>query len=31
MKDSFVEGVAARDGPETCGVEALTGATSGWV
>ena len=37
MKESYVEGVAAHDGPESCGVareggvEALTGETAGWV
>ena len=37
MKESHVEGVAAHNGPESCGVaregyvEALTGETAGWV
>jgi hypothetical protein len=37
MKESYVEGVAAHNGPESCGaareggVEALTGETAGWV
>ena len=37
MKESYVEGVAAHDGPESRGVtcegggEALTGETAGWV
>jgi hypothetical protein len=37
MKESYVEGVAAYNGPESCGVareggvEALTGETAGWV
>ena len=37
MKESYVEGVAAHDGPESCvdaregGGEALTGETAGWV
>ena len=37
MKELYVEGVAAHDGPELCGVareggvEALTGETAGWV
>ena len=37
MTESYVEGVAAHNGPESCGVareggvEALTGETAGWV
>lgn len=37
MKESYVEGVAAHNGPESCDVaregvvEALTGETAGWV
>ena len=37
MKESYVEGVAAHNGPESCGVareggvEALAGETAGWV
>ncbi len=37
MKDSYVEGLATHDGPESCGVaregdvEALTGVRAGWV
>ena len=37
MKESYVEGVAAHNGPESCGVtregagEALTGALASWV
>ena len=37
MKESYVEGVAAHNGPESCddaregGGEALTGETAGWV
>ena len=37
MQESHVEGVAAHDGPESCGDiredggEALTGETAGWV
>jgi hypothetical protein len=37
MEESYVEGVASHDGPESCGVtrkgggEALTGETAGWV
>ena len=37
MQESYVEGVANRDGPESCGGtregagEALTGETAGWV
>src|SRR5215218_11120360 len=37
MREPHVEGVAAHDGPESCGAtregggEALTGETAGWV
>ena len=37
MKESYVEGVATHNCPESCGVvregglEALTGETAGWV
>jgi len=37
MKESYVKGLANRDGPESCGgarkseTEALTGERAGWV